>query len=178
MLILSFSLLPGHLYAKYYHYPGSKVTPKAGDILVTSSTVSSGIIGHAAIVVNSTEIMEIRGPGYHPKVRSISSWFKSFKNTKVIRINNYTKAKHAAAWAKKYNRKAKYKITSNLQSTNPTYCSKIVYQAYTKGTSGVFPKYGKGYYWPPYNFLFKRSYHPGLHPKVVYKKGHIYKGDL
>ena len=43
------------------------------------------------------------------------------------------KAELAGYWARMYPRNAKYKITKDLYDTQNTYCSKIVYQAYSIG---------------------------------------------
>lgn len=46
--------------------------------------------------------------------------------------------------------------TSNINSLNPTYCSKLVYQAYKNGT--MYPLFGVGAFVHPYDFLNKVGY--------------------
>lgn len=124
-------------------------TLKTGDILISNGTSSFGITGHAAIAISSTEILHIAGFGDNPEVVSLSSWIKRYgagkggnSNTEVWRIASTYDANQAASWAsttykgKKYS----YNITGNLQGVDPTYCSKIVWQAYNNGpySSQVF----------------------------------------
>lgn len=117
--------------------PFATNTLRAGDMLITNSTSSSGIVGHAAIALNSTEILHIAGPGKSVTIVSPSK-FRSLYNSgwiKVYRPNSSTAGSKAASWASKTYRgsNAVYKITTNLATTNETYCSKIVWQAYFFG---------------------------------------------
>lgn len=110
---------------------------RAGDIFITNATSSSGILGHAGIAVSPYVILHIAGPGQHPKLILTTTWFTQYENgwTKVYRHSNSTTASQAAQWA--YDTyaysNAEYQITMNLASTDVTYCSKLVWQAYYYG---------------------------------------------
>ncbi|GIM46035.1 hypothetical protein DNHGIG_15840 [Collibacillus ludicampi] len=79
------------------------VSMLAGDILVTQDTSSSGITGHAAIVVSPGSIVHIKGPGYHPEIVTYNWWKLNYPRTlKVIRFNDATKAAKAGQWALNY----------------------------------------------------------------------------
>ncbi|MCY7800819.1 hypothetical protein [Bacillus haynesii] len=160
-----------------YKYPNGKAA-QVGDILVTSDGALWGLVGHTAIVSSPNQIMEITGKGDHPTNKSISNWFKK-KNrpTKVVRINNKHKAELAGYWAHMYNPKATYGFVNGmnfeLYNTEKTYCSKIVYQAYSIG-SGVFPTaelVAKQDAITPYFFLYKGNWPSKYNPKLVYSNG-------
>lgn len=112
---------------------------RAGDILITNATSSSGLFGHAGIAVSPYVILHIAGPGQNPKLILFTDWFTKYENgwTKVYRHSSSTTASAAANWA--YDTyaysNAEYQITMNLASTDVTYCSKIVWQAYYYGPS-------------------------------------------
>lgn len=118
-------------------------TPKKGDVIITNGTSSAGILGHAGIATSSNQILHIAGKGYHPVYISFSSWHRKYTNkdsnswTKVYRHNSSTVANAATNWAVNTyaGSNAEYKITSNLASTDVTYCSKLVWQAYYYGPS-------------------------------------------
>lgn len=86
--------------------------------------------------------MHIRGKGYKPAVYSVKTWQKRYgivkgqqdgrTHTKVYRVGSSKKAKAAAKWAKDnyYKKNYSYGINTKINSKNPTYCSKIVWQAY------------------------------------------------
>ncbi|MFJ5964022.1 YiiX/YebB-like N1pC/P60 family cysteine hydrolase [Bacillus sp. NPDC093026] len=152
-------------------YPGTDIMPKKGDILVTSTGALNGLIGHAGIVINEKNYVSIPGFKQHPIIDSIQSWFRHSANTKVIRINQKDKADLAGDWAHDYvktNPKARYSITMSIQSLNPTYCSKIVWQAYAKTGDAV----GHATFTikAPYGFLKKRSYKT-VTPKIIVNEG-------
>ena len=155
--------------AATHTYPGTKIIAKAGDILVTNSTSSSGFSGHAGIVTsNGIMFSSIANTKANPRNLSLKDWFSKYKNTKVVRINSSTKAKTAANWATSYVRNhanASYSITTNLKGLDPTYCSKIVWQAYVLGGTGVFDNRSVGIK-VPYNLLYK-GYYKGVTPKRV-----------
>ncbi|MDY0396757.1 YiiX/YebB-like N1pC/P60 family cysteine hydrolase [Virgibacillus halophilus] len=157
-----------------YNYPNG-TEAKPGDILVTSDTSSSGILGHAGIVVDKNRYLETKGPGYFPKIYNLKSWFSDRSTTKVVRIGNVKAARDAASFAKTWDgAKVPYKITNNLLDNHYTYCSKLVWQIYALHTQGIFPveaaMEGKLTIWPPYNFLNSRVYLSSAKPKLVYKK--------
>lgn len=142
---------------------------KAGDIFLTNATVSSGIVGHAGIAINDTYILHIAGPKQTTELLTLDGWKKNYAGTKgttwVHRVNSSDLASKAATWALKnyynssgstgsQNIKPSYKITTALSSTDPTYCSKIVYQAYynaDKDVSGTWV-YNRSGIVSPYDF--------------------------
>ena len=135
----------------------SSFTPRKGDVVITNGTSSAGILGHAGIATSSEYVFHIAGGGYHPDYISFSRWHTNYTNknrsswTKVYRHNSSKVAYAAANWAVNTytGSNAEYKITSNLASTNVTYCSKLVWQAYYYGPSS-HQAYGptKGYRLP------------------------------
>lgn len=152
-------------------YPSTDIMPKKGDILVTSTGALNGLIGHAGIVIDEKNYASIPGFKQHPVIDSIHSWFRHSANTKVIRINHEDKAGLAGDWAHDYvkdNPKARYSITMSIQSLDPTYCSKIVWQAYAKTGDAV----GHATFTikTPYGFLKKRNYKT-VTPKVIVSEG-------
>lgn len=108
----------------------------AGDILVTNGTSWGGITGHAGIYVGNGQIMSIAGGGSHPATIHIMEWMykynKAGKWTKVYRPATRYRGASAAQWSlNNYNGKDySYGITTNIFGKDPTYCSKIVWQAY------------------------------------------------
>lgn len=113
-------------------------TLRKGDILITNST-SSSLIGHAAIALSSNEILHIQGRGYNPETVT-RSWFEETYDDgwiRVYRLNDSDIASDAADWAEDTyeGSNAEYRITTNLTTTNETYCSKLVFQAYYYGGS-------------------------------------------
>ncbi|WP_121640690.1 YiiX/YebB-like N1pC/P60 family cysteine hydrolase [Virgibacillus sp. Bac330] len=178
VIILVLTLFSTNVFA--YNYPNGKAA-KPGDILVTSDTVDKGIVGHAALVTDSNHFIETAGKGHYPEIKKLSSWFSKRDTTKVVRINDSKKARDAALYGAMYDgSKIPYKITNNLLDNRYMYCSKLVFQAYAF-TSTVFSieaaGEGKITHWPPYNFLQSRAYR-GVTPKVVYRKGMLFKGDI
>lgn len=119
----------------------STYSMEAGDIFITNGTSSAGILGHAGIAISSKEILSIAGPGCKPDTWYLYQWnsLYSYKEkgcwTKIYRHSNKNVAQKAANWASSTykGKSATYKITKNLTTTNETYCSKIVWQAYYYG---------------------------------------------
>lgn len=117
---------------------------KAGDIFVTTSTSSNGLSGHTAIAISSTAILHAPSMNKSTEIISYGKWKEKYKDpgskTWIYRFQNATIGQKAADWARKHywsstggsvqNIFPTYSITSNLYSLNPTYCSKIVWQAY------------------------------------------------
>lgn len=152
-------------------YLGTDIMPQKGDILVTSTGALNGLIGHAGIVINEKNYASIPGFRQHPNIDSIHSWFRYSANTKVIRVNHQEKASLAGDWAHDYVKdhpKARYSITMSIQSLDPTYCSKIVWQAYAKTGDAV----GHATFTikAPYGFLKKKNYKT-VTPKVIVSEG-------
>ncbi|MFB5662215.1 YiiX/YebB-like N1pC/P60 family cysteine hydrolase [Alteribacillus sp. HJP-4] len=144
-------------------YPSTTATVEPGDILVTKTTnckdedECKGITGHAGIVIDNTYAVHISGPGANPERISISEWFEEYHSTKVVRADSKYRGdpSKAATWAEEYVKDfshADYSVTANIASKDPTYCSKLVYQAYYStgypivATSGIIH---------PYEFLKK-----------------------
>ena len=121
-----------------------------GDIFVTNGTISSGLIGHAGIAINSEDILSTR-KGEYPSTESLQDWIRNYVNASdklwlnVYRYKYSTDALKAARWAERTykGKKIRYHINGNFSTTSYTYCSKIVWQAYRYG----IPKTNIGY--PP-----------------------------
>jgi hypothetical protein len=99
-------------------------TYKKGDILITKTTSSKGILGHSAIVVDSGHVMHTSGwkSEPYPAKFTIAKWTSRYKTVKVVRPSSSTLGAKAAANAMKYfyGKKIKYKITKNPTDINPT----------------------------------------------------------
>lgn len=127
-------------------------TVRKGDILITGRGIG-GLVGHAAIMTTNDWVLEMPGgAGWQGGIRNNNrqvrkdKWFDIHASdwTTVYRCPNRGAANGAAVWADHtyYNpsggaKKLKhitYMITTNLRSTNPSYCSKLVVQAYHYGT--------------------------------------------
>lgn len=128
--------------------------PKAGDILYTPSTqckndpnICKGISGHVGIVVSDAgAVIHTAGKGKLPTLIPLTTWYKSYAETTVVRPNNATRGKNAADWARNYygtggaGSKKTYAVTINSDlsktlSLNTTYCSLLVWQAYYFGAN-------------------------------------------
>lgn len=110
----------------------------ARDVFITNGTSSKGLYGHAGIVISSSEILHIAGPNKTPKTVTLCDWTGRYNAdgwTKVYRHSSSSTAVAAAKWAERTYKgsSAEYEITLNLASTDVTYCSKIVWQAYYYG---------------------------------------------
>jgi uncharacterized protein YycO len=165
--------------ASAFNYPNG--TPaRPGDILVTSDAWSKGIVGHAALVTGADEYLEIRGANHYPEIRKLNKFFDyKGKEVKVVRIGDSVKAIDAALYGRLYNgSKIPYKITTNLLDSKYMYCSKLVYQAYAFGTSGVFPIIEGPRMITPYDLLYRQTYKRGVKLKLVYSKGIYGMGDI
>lgn len=117
--------------------PAATYKMTKGDIFITSSTSFKGLTGHAGIAINQYQILHFPGPSVSgPKLISRSDWHKRYPKTNVYRVKNSTIRTKAADWAYNnyYNKKITYRVTSHYQYKNPSYCSKIVWQAYYYGT--------------------------------------------
>ncbi|XP_045520030.1 uncharacterized 30.3 kDa protein-like [Pieris brassicae] len=127
-------------------------TVRKGDILITGRGVG-GLIGHAAIMTTDYWVLEMPGGrgwqnGIKDNNRQISkhAWFDVHSSdwTTVYRNRDASVAHAAALWADHnyYNPSGgakktihvTYKITTDIKSKNPSYCSKLVIQAYYFGT--------------------------------------------
>ncbi|MFI8716184.1 YiiX/YebB-like N1pC/P60 family cysteine hydrolase [Brevibacillus brevis] len=119
------------------YYPGTHTKAKPGDMLVSNTTSSKGLTGHAAIVTDNLSVVHIGGYGENPEEISLSKFFKRYNNSvKVIRYTSSRDAKKAGEWARTYAAEysdAKYDLAVKLRGFTHTYCSKIVWQAYYYG---------------------------------------------
>lgn len=123
-----------------------------GDVFVTNNAT----FGHASIAISPDKILHIGGFGEHPSVMSLAEWNARYSSksgtwTKVYRINDPVKAVMAAKWAEKTycNSDAIYMLSDNVASTDWTYCSKLVWQAFYYGAY-EHPGEAKhdGFIWP------------------------------
>lgn len=146
----------------------------AGDILVTKSTSSSGLVGHSAIILrDGKSVLHIQAPGYTPTVIPIATWFSKYPSTKVVRCNNTTTRVNASLWAESYyangaGKTTEYSITPNPRDLTKTYCSEIVWQSFYYGANFSFKTFQMGYggnysynepvVIEPYNFLGDLTY--------------------
>lgn len=75
---------PGQIY-----YPGTGVIVRAGDVLITNDTTSSGLTGHAGIVTDELTVDTFDGPGLNPKRQNFCEWMNKHATngpwTKVVR---------------------------------------------------------------------------------------------
>lgn len=128
-------------------------TVKRGDILITGRSIG-GLVGHAAIMTTDNWVLEMKGgrgwqngiKNNNRRINNKYDWFEEHKSdwTTVYRCPDGNVARDAASWAdrKYYNPQngakkvihVTYKINTDMRSTNPSYCSKLVIQAYYFGT--------------------------------------------
>lgn len=111
--------------------------PQPGDIMITNGTSLGGLTGHAGIFLGDGSILSIAGGGHNPKPMYIMEWAQKYMNdkgewTKIYRPASKYRPALAEQWAINNYRGKKYSygITTNIFSKDPTYCSKIVWQAY------------------------------------------------
>ncbi|KAJ0179178.1 hypothetical protein K1T71_004890 [Dendrolimus kikuchii] len=164
-------------------------TVKKGDILITGRGIG-GLVGHAAIMTSDYWVLEMPGGGgwehgIRDNNRQIGKdkWFDEHASdwTTVYRCPDGAAARGAAGWADRtyYNpsggaKKLKhitYKITTDIWKTNPSYCSKLVVQAYYFGTGSkkvikdlsligriIVPSTIPSYFLHPYQLVNKGKY--------------------
>lgn len=123
---------------------------KAGDILITNATSSvTGYLGHAAIANGDNHILDMPGIGKENRQITTADWIKNYtksgKMIQVFRIKNQpglasAVAKYADTHYYSTNGTAAkdvhltYGIDNHLYRVNPTYCSKLVFDAYWYGS--------------------------------------------
>lgn len=145
------------------HGGGGGYDIRAGDILITNSTSSAGILGHAAIANGDYHILDMPGGSAGNRQLTTSKWVDKYSDNgkwiKVYRLDNQTLARQVASYADTHyysttgsstqNVFLDYGLTPHLYSFNPTYCSKLVFDAYYYG-SGSKPvmKAPSGYVLP------------------------------
>lgn len=117
---------------------------KPGDFLTTNRTSSYGLTGHAGIVTNNRKVLTITGYHHHPIAQKLSTWKKFAKGKSYwVKIwhekNNHARKRAATIVWKTYHsknyKKIKYGFGGGLGTTSITYCSKMVYQAYSFQTN-------------------------------------------
>ena len=112
-------------------------TLNPGDVFIMNSSASWGLSGHAAMALSNSEIINHAGPDTYTDILSRSDFnnLYRYRDIKLYRSKNYYWGVNAAEWAdaEYRNNPASYQLSANLASTRPTYCSKIVYQAYKYG---------------------------------------------
>lgn len=122
-----------------------------GDIVVTNSSFSYGITGHAGFVIDNNTVLTADSDMGHPYVENFGNWISKARRKgawiQIIRpkdkalsthrhiaktwaLNNYTTTKSGRPVGRT---DISYWISLNLPSTDPTYCSKIPFQAYKFG---------------------------------------------
>ena len=154
-------------------------TMTTGDVLVTNGTTSSGILGHAGMVIliSSTKmVLHIEGPGKTPAVINMTSWHNRYTNaeedswTKIYRHTSTSVANEAAAWNKEtyMNSNATYQINTDLHGTSKTYCSKMVWQAFYYGPSTPAATYYDAGIIGPYDLAVNI---PGLRRNITIASG-------
>lgn len=122
--------------------------PHVGDILVTSSTISSGLTGHAGIITSDStlstgeKVVHIQGPGHHPSKISLEEWAHYYPKTAYLRYKDRTAAYKAGRFAEQeflvnlaY---VDYGISPDVLDQRKLYCSELVYQAYAFGAGVHF----------------------------------------
>lgn len=160
----------------------SSYTMQSGDIFVTNATSLGGMTGHAAIATSSNWVLDIPAVGKTTRQSTFATWKSFYKSGTVwvYRVDSKYRdiAIKAASWAdrnyysttgsSKQNIFPRYGFLSGpVQfTTNPTYCSKIPYQAYWNGSGNVaFMKVrAPGFVVTPYGLVdsFSNSYKPKL----------------
>lgn len=150
---------------------------KPGDILITNSTSSAGIVGHCAIANGANHILDM--PGYGNKKDNnrqltVSQWLSKYSNgwIKVYRLKNSSIASKVAKYADRHyysstgsakkNIHIAYGLTRRLYKFSPSYCSKLVYDAYWFGSGSARVLNGASGYVLPFTLLdyFWHDYRP------------------
>ena len=128
---------------------------QSGDILITNSTSSFGILGHAAIANGNEYVLDM--PGARNGLSKIdnnrqltaSQWFREYgeRDIFVYRIKNTSLARQVGRYADRHyystngsatkNIHINYEISPNLYNMKTAYCSKLVYCAYWYGTGNL-----------------------------------------
>ncbi|MEH7402916.1 hypothetical protein V7148_18250 [Gottfriedia acidiceleris] len=134
---------------------------KPGDTIITNSTSSSGILGHAGIYIDSTHILHTSGRAGepYPIVFTETQWHARYAHSKVIRSNSSTIRSAAAAKAKTYfqDKKIPYRITSDPTNITQIYCSELVWYSYYKAGKTFKTRVSSGSFYQPTN-LFHDGY--------------------
>lgn len=154
------------------------VSIKAGDIFITNAAMSKGILGHAAIANGDNYILDMPGYGEGNRQSRATDWLNEYSQNgrwiKVYRVKDQTLARQVASYADRNfysstgsatrNIKLDYNLSPHLYSKNPTYCSKLVFQAYYYGSGSKPVMKSPSGYVLPYGLVdtFNDSYKPSL----------------
>lgn len=126
-------------------YPGTSITARPGDIMVSDSTSSYGLTGHAGIVIDyNGTVVSIAGKGYHPQKYTMSTWWGLYPDEKIVRHSSASTAQSAATWASNFvtnYSSISYSISNLASPYTSTYCSKIVWDSYYYGANYTLPYY-------------------------------------
>ena len=123
-------------------------SPAAGDVLITNGTQTVGIPGHTGIMINTGSALRILNCSDETTVIStitLSAWHDRYTDrssstwTKIYRHSSSSVANAAATWARNsyMYTSPEYGFTSSSidDSISPTFCSRVVWQAYYYGPS-------------------------------------------
>ena len=145
-----------------------------GDIIITHSTSSSGLIGHAGIVVGD-KVLEIH-PSYNngvPKAISFSTWFNRYPTAMVVRYDGDREIPVDAAWYGKTfyidgeGKDNKYSLASVITDKEKDYCSSLVWKCFYYGADFEFEifrdstsggRWGRPSMIAPYDFITYRDH--------------------
>jgi hypothetical protein len=153
---------------------------QSGDILITNSTSSSGILGHAGIANGNEYVLDMPGERNgrskidNNRQSTSSAWFNDYKDgwIHVYRIKNQSLAKQVGSYADRHyystngstkkNVHIDYQLSPNLYNMNTSYCSKLVYCAYWYGTGSLPVMVKQNGFVSPYALkdCFKPEYRP------------------
>lgn len=166
-IINSSEPLSPNKYQSFVALPGGGGSLAPGDILITTDTSSYGLTGHAGMVLPNGMILHYPSPSAGIKRIYLSQWMASYPDTKIYHENNRTIANEAANWENSHyylsNKDAGYSVNTSISSYDPTYCSKMVFQAYYYGTGSAKVEYiPPSHIIPPYLLIsyFYSSYKP------------------
>ena len=139
-----------------------------GDILVTKSTSSAGLTGHAGMIVGE-KVLEIT-PAYNgsvPKAISLATWFARYPSTMVVRYTANRTVPVGAAWYGQTfyvdgeGKDNTYSIASSITSLTSDYCSSLVWKCYHYGADFNYkvildgPQYSR---WVDPTFIYPYDY--------------------
>ena len=162
------------------YYPGSSVNVRIGDMLVTNSTSSFGVVGHVGIVISEDRVVHMPGTGKQrdPNIsierKGVNEWFRDYPKTTVVRVKELSAAQESGKWAdshqQNYGHKVEYQIPSRLDVFGTNYCSKFVYQSHNETNTNIFKQFTAWSLFAPYDILFTQNYSRSDQPIVVLSK--------
>jgi cell wall-associated NlpC family hydrolase len=136
-----------------------KIQYRAGDILTSCDNVLNvpdGLLGHSAIVINQTQMIEAVINKPHIQIAKISTFLRHHPKHAVYRPKNKVWGEGAAGFAKAYlarknyykrrgQEKPPFSFSPNEPLDDPfasVYCSKLVWLCYHFGADHSFPNDG------------------------------------